>query len=401
MMPLLFPIPKALSRAAYGILFSTIFILLSTVRDSPAEAQTAPRPVGRMNFWFHSATAASDFVAGDHRGVTSITYAGAPAPLLNTMIHAAHMAVVGGIGGVISLKRITIDEILNFNGKNPTIDKLVKEGVDALYVDEPVGPALLNECGPDCYDAAHYQATDRGVKFIVAAMNKTGDYFRFRLPGGKFGICVGDGGGVPFHIMALRAGLREDFACLEEYGGAHYHPFDALKKEFPAVETMLLVYNTRALCSGNEITAFDTWGFWNLDSYQGWIPGPRGDADWFENAKRFARGDTGFCMKPVSQITAPLTHDTQTRDFSITPLDTNMTRPSAFTLGKCEYKVVSNDHETVSWHGRDCNKPFLVTVGPGQDCRDNGTTTCFVYVRAWTSKNELGDAQYEKFSIAY
>lgn len=394
-------IPSASPRAIARVLGVLLLAAFSTVERPRAESGGLARPMGRMNFWFYSARAASAFVDGDHRGVTSITYGGDPDLLLNARIHAKGMAIVGGVGGIVSPTRITIDEILRRGGPNPQLDKLVSEGVDALYVDEPVGPALMNECGPDCYDPPHYQATDKGVKFIVTAMNRTADYFHAKLPGGKFGVCVGDGGGMPFHILALRAGLREDFACFEEYGGAHYHPFDELKKEFPKVKTMLLVYNTRALCSGNEIDAFDTWGFWNLDNYQGWVPGPRGDADWLESAKRFARGDMSVCALPVSQVFSPLTRDVQKHDFQVMPLDTNMTKPPAFTLGKCEYKVVSNHRETVPWRARECNKPFPVSVGPGRDCRDKGPAACFVHVRAWTTKNELGDAQYEQFSIDF
>ena len=93
--------------------------------------------------------------------MTSVNYAGPPNASLNARIHANNMAVVGGIGGVVSLKRITVEEILNSTEKSGGIENLARKGVDALYVDEPVGPALLNECGSDCYDPAHYQATKR------------------------------------------------------------------------------------------------------------------------------------------------------------------------------------------------------------------------------------------------
>ncbi|WP_147262849.1 hypothetical protein [Roseiarcus fermentans] len=357
-----------------------------------------------MNFWFYSAAAAEQFIAGDHDGVTSITYAGQTDPLLNGKIHASGMAVVGGVGGVISLKRTTADEIRN-DQSGPLLDsraleRIANTGADAIYVDEPVGPALIGECGPDCYDATRLQATEKGVEFIVAAMNSLGDQFRSKVPGGKFGICVGDGGGVSFHIAALRAGLREDFACYEQFGGAHVHPFEALKKEFPQVATMLLVYNTVALCAGNEIGAFDTWGFWNLDNHPEWVPGPRGDADWLENAKRFARGDTRFCDLPISRVISPLTHARQGVDFQVAPAD--WLRPhSGLSLGACAYRVVSKDQETVPWRSRACNQPFLVTVGPDKDCRDNGVHTCRVYVRAQASNTEFGDTQYEMFNIAY
>ena len=391
---------KAASLKAGRILCAAILVVFAA-DDVRAQNPAPAKPMGRINFWFHSAAAASDFLAGDHQGVTSVNYAGPPNASLNAKIHANNMAVVGGIGGVVSLKRITVEEILNSTEKSGGIENLARKGVDALYVDEPVGPALLNECGSDCYDPAHYQATEKGVQFLVAAMNRAGDYFRSLVPGGKFGICVGDGGGMLFHIAALRAGLREDFACLEQYGGAHYHPFDALKKEFPSVKTMLLVYNTRALCAGNEITAFDTWGFWNFDGFPGWIPGPRGDSDWFENTKLFARGDTSFCAKPSSQIRSPITHDAQKGDFEVTPMDHELARPAPFTLGTCEYKVVSNGRETVPWRVRKCNQPFVATVGPDGDCRDKGAHMCSVYVRARTATGALGNTQYEKFSIAY
>ena len=400
-MPSVFATTNAASwRAWLGVLG-----LLAVSFAAPplfAESSTHARPLGRMNFWFYSPDAAEAFVAGDHRGVTSVSYSGQSKPLVNRKIHDKGMAVLAGMGGVISVKKISAEELLHAgSAAYGLLNIFARDGADAIYVDEPVGPSLINECGADCYDAPHLQATAKGVEFIVTAMNKWGDYFRALVPGGKFGVCVGDGGGVAFHLMALRAGLREDFACFEEYGGAHYHPLDGVKKEFPSVKTMLLVYNTLALCSGNEIDAFDTWGFWNLDSHQAWIPGPRGDADWFENAKRFARGDTSFCLKPLSQVMKPITWDVQKRDFQVTADDGPMRRPPPFTLGKCEYRVVSNGRETVPWRARGCGQPFTVTVGAGRDCGDKGPLTCFVHVRAWTSKNEVGDAQYEKFNIDY
>jgi hypothetical protein len=36
-------------------------------------------------------------------------------------------------------------------------------------------------------------ADEKGVQFLVAAMNKAGDYFRALVPGGKFGICQSPG----------------------------------------------------------------------------------------------------------------------------------------------------------------------------------------------------------------
>ena len=187
------------------------------------------------------------------------------------------MAVVGGIGGVVSLKRITVEEILNSTEKSGGIENLARKGVDALYVDEPVGPALLNECGSDCYDPAHYQATEKGVQFLVAAMNKSGRLFSIPGSGRQVRYLRRRQRRHALPHRSLACWLERGF-CLPRTssGGAHYHAFDALKKEFPSVKTMLLVYNTRALCAGNEITAFDSGVFLESRRFPGLDPGAQG-----------------------------------------------------------------------------------------------------------------------------
>jgi hypothetical protein len=82
-------------------------------------------------------------------------------------------------------------------------------------------------------------------------------------------------------------------------------------------------------------------------------------------------------------------------------MDHELTRPAPFTLGTCEYRIVSNGRETVPWRVRTCNQPFFVTVGPDDDCRDNGAHMCFVYVRVKTATGVLGNTQFEAFNIAY
>jgi hypothetical protein len=363
-------------------------------------AITAPvRSLGRMHFWFYSRDAAERFLTEDRVGVSAITYAGPQDEALNAKINASGLARVAGVGGIVRIEGQSVEDGIKVFKKR--IDKIIADGVDAIYVDEPVGAALIMECGADCYDAASFNTTDKGVRFLVDAFNELGDYFRTKRPGGQFGICVGDGGGLKFHEAALAAGLREDFVCLEQYGNAHRRPFDDFRKKFPNIKTMLLAYNTRALCSENDASAFDTWGFWNLDNFMGWIPGPRGDADWLANAKLFSRGDVSFCQRPISQIASPLTHANQTKDFDLSPLDSALVQPAPFVLGDCEYRVVSSDAETRAWTTRACNKPFRVTVGPGKDCRDNGQSACMVYVRARTTSGGIGNTQFTRFNIAF
>jgi hypothetical protein len=388
---------RMLSIAVLAIGVSALAPADSFAQD--AAVKDPVRPIGRTHFWFYSRDAAARFLTGDHEGVSAITYAGPQDEALNARISASGLARVAGVGGIVRIKGQSVEDGIKVFKKG--IDKIIAGGVDAIYVDEPVGPALIMECGPDCYDAASFNTTDKGVRFLVDAFNELGDYFRTKRPGGQFGICVGDGGGLKFHEASLAAGLREDFVCLEQYGAAHRRPFDDFKKKFPDIKTMLLAYNTRALCSDNDATAFDTWGFWNLDNFAGWIPGPRGDADWFANAKLFARGDTSFCQRPISQIASPLTHASQTRDFDLSPLDSAMIPPAPFVLGDCEYRVVSSGAETRAWTTRACNKPFRVTVGPGQDCRDNGPSACLIYVRARTTAGTLGNTQFTRFHIAF
>ena len=119
-------------------------LVVFAAEDLRAQEPAAAKPMGRINFSFHSAAAANDFLAGDHQGVTSVNYAGPPDASLNARIHANDMAVVGGIGGVVSLKRITVEEILNSTEKSGGIENLARKGADARrqWITNWLGPRL-------------------------------------------------------------------------------------------------------------------------------------------------------------------------------------------------------------------------------------------------------------------
>ena len=220
---------RMLSIAVLAIGVSALAPAYSFAQDA---AVTAPvRPVGRMHFWFYSRDAAERFLTEDHEGVSAITYAGRQDAALKARISASGLAYVGGVGGIVRINGQSVEDGIKVFKKR--IDKIIADGVDAIYVDEPVGPALIGECGADCYDAASLNTTDKGVRFLVDAFNELGDYFRTKRPGGQIGICVGDGGGLKFHEAALAAGLREDFVCLEQYAPRIAGRLTISKRSFP------------------------------------------------------------------------------------------------------------------------------------------------------------------------
>ena len=82
------------------------------------------------------------------------------------------------------------------------------------------------------------------------------------------------------HEALLAAGLKADFASMEEYRGAQIDVWAGFKAQYRNVKTMILAYNTLALCRGDHGLAnvstdaggdVDIWGFWDLDNFGGWI----------------------------------------------------------------------------------------------------------------------------------
>ncbi len=208
--------------------------------------------------------------------------------------------------------------------------------------------------------------------------------------------------------------------------------FAGFKNQFPNVKTMLLLYNSLALCSGahglgnrstDEGGNIDIFAFWDLDNYGGWI-GPNLDADWLGDASHFAAsGDRNFCFLPTSEVNPKdWTWVAKTTDFTLHGVDAVLwtgVRPGdpTYQIASCEYRVVSGadvlekgpSSGTVSrdWSTRPCNGAFTVTVGPGKDCGDSGRVTCLVYTRATlvTPSNvrapQYGRTSYHEFSVKF
>jgi hypothetical protein len=104
---------------------------------------------------------------------------------------------------------------------------------------------------------------------------------------------------------------------------------------------------------------------------------------------------------PTSSITYPDASSWQTTNFS-----SNFTySDSESGLDTCEYKVVSYTTITVDWtpagscSGVETNITKNITVGSGENCRDEGLDNCTVYIRANDSAGNLGSEFARNFSI--
>ena len=294
------------------LLFAAILAGLPSFSGRAAGQSLPPgvprvRPLGRIIFWFRSDQPIDAFLSRPVRGVTAVQIAGSW-PALPEHVRKAHslgMAVLGGVSGAVGGYRKTSRQSLDYY-KHTVIDAQIAAGVDALYVDEPYGPALNDprECGPGCWVPRAF--SDRGLDWIVKTYNDLRDYFVAGRPGGQFGICFSS---VEFHQKTLARGLKADFFCMETYGASNYRHLDQLKRQFPRMKSMLLVYGAWPLCVNwknsikeGKLGSIDMWGFWDLDNYLKWVPGagrPFGpnqlDPDWYEHASEFARGDASFC----------------------------------------------------------------------------------------------------------
>ena len=80
---------------------------------------------------------------------------------------------------------------------------------------------------------------------------------------------------------------------------------------------------------------------------------------------------------PETFITSPAADVVESADFNATVYDFDVSG-----LASCEYRVESNSIETIPWTPRTCNSIQEITVGPGLDCQDEGSSICRVYVRA-------------------
>ena len=168
------------------------------------------------------------------------------------------VAVIGGIGGNCNDPKLVATCEL-------ALADMAAAGVDGVYVGEPGG-------APVSVDPSRNSMSPASINYVVSTFNPLIDYFRARRPGAHFGFTLGDAGSVAMHEALLAAGLKADFASMEEYGGAQIDVW-AGKAQYPNVKTMILAYNTLALCRGDHGLAnvstdaggdVDIWGFWDL-----------------------------------------------------------------------------------------------------------------------------------------
>lgn len=284
------------------LMFSLLVTLSPAVPDVLATYVPPPRPIGKIVFWFYSATAIDDFLEHPDHGVTALVMgypqiAGAQGAKRVHKAHADGLAVISGLPGDPGLAAGTYEKSMKVFEAH--LEYYASIGVDAVYVDEPYGPALNDprECGSGCFKRG--VLTYAAVRWIDMTYNRLGDHFHALRPGGKFGICYSY---VPFHIETLQAGLRADFVCMETYGNSTYRHLQQIKSSIPKVMSdILVVYGSKALCDnlrGGGRDSVDSWAFWDLDNYSHWVPGKRlFDPNWESDAKAFAAGDTSFCTK--------------------------------------------------------------------------------------------------------
>lgn len=79
---------------------------------------------------------------------------------------------------------------------------------------------------------------------------------------------------------------------------------------------------------------------------------------------------------PSTEVGAPSAGSWHNGDFSVDFQDDD---PGVgIDTTECSWAVESNGSQTQSWGSRACNATRIVTVGPGEDCRDEGADVCEV-----------------------
>ncbi len=253
------------------VLLAAVLALLLPLSNRAAGQSFSPGiprvlPLGGIVFWFRGDRSIDSFLSSPVKGVTAVQVAGSW-PVLPEHVRNAHslgIAVLGGVSGAVGVYRKTFRQSLDYY-KHRVIDAQIAAGIDALYVDEPYGPALNDprECGPGCW--VPHGFSDRGLDWIVKTYNDLRDYFVAGRPGGQFGICFSS---VEFHQKTLARGLKADFFCMETYGASNYRHLDQLKRQFPGLKSMLLVYGAWPLCVNwknsikeGKLGSIDIWRF--------------------------------------------------------------------------------------------------------------------------------------------
>jgi len=98
---------------------------------------------------------------------------------------------------------------------------------------------------------------------------------------------------------------------------------------------------------------------------------------------------TGPTNPPTTAITNPPASSFHSGDFLVSVTDTD--------ANTCEYMVKSNGVETVAWTSRTCNADISLTVGEGNNCRDQGINMCNISTRV--SNGVDTDADSRVFSV--
>ena len=101
-------------------------------------------------------------------------------------------------------------------------------------------------------------------------------------------------------------------------------------------------------------------------------------------------------IKPNTTINSPDSGSWQKEDFKVSISDSD---EGDSGLDKCYYQVKSNDVITKDWTERTCSSPITLTVGPGQDCRDQGDKKCRILVKATDVAGSTGTTKWREFSI--
>jgi len=100
-------------------------------------------------------------------------------------------------------------------------------------------------------------------------------------------------------------------------------------------------------------------------------------------------------IPPTSGITSPDAGSWYKADFNVTVADSDS---GGAELNLCEYQVQSNGATTKDWTTRICNSSVPLTVGDGQDCRDQGTNKCTVLVRSTDKAGNVAAVIQRNFS---
>jgi hypothetical protein len=286
----------------------------------------------------------------------------------------------------------------------------------------------INEINPKPGESNIY--TPASLAYNAAGVTLAYNYIHSKYPGVTLGLSY-PATGDQFKQL-LDAGMPLDFVQTENFYGSlsgpneMVNPFANLKAAYPNVQVGVSIYGTMSpLCSSAGHNwmlqgSLDFIEYWNANGKYGY-GGPNRDPIAVQNMQMLASGGvqnfiTNVCLKSFSAPThASWTWAVQTANFVVPTQDVFWAawgqKPTS-TLGTCEYLVQSGAGSiygpsdpnlviTQPWTPRPCNGNVTVTVGAGQMCRDVGTATCQLWLRARDSNGVIGNPTYQLYSISY